>query len=63
MLCWFALAAVAGSTEVVAYSFAKTPLKAAHAPLDMASASQVDLGFGAFIVGFDVVNYVNVAEC
>lgn len=34
-------------TRRVLYSFANTPLKAAHAPLEMASASHADLVFGA----------------
>lgn len=32
------------------YSFANTPLKAAHAPLEMASASHADLVFGTDMV-------------
>jgi hypothetical protein len=33
-----------------AYSFAKTPLKAAHPPLAIASISHVDLAFGRDMV-------------
>lgn len=38
----------------VAYSLAKTPLKAAHAPLEMASISHNDVGFGVDMLGEDI---------
>jgi hypothetical protein len=37
---------------VATYSFANTPLKAAHPPLEMASISHVDLGTDKDIGGF-----------
>lgn len=40
-----------------AYSFANTPLKAAHAPLDMASMSHAD-----FVLGIDMMIYC-LREC
>lgn len=40
------------------YSFAKTPLKAAQAPLVTAKKSQVDLGAGVDMVGGWVLRFV-----